>query len=195
MSRCILPGTDAAGGQRSYVTATGERLEILFSAETIDARVHQLAWEIAAADFRSLLVVPILTGSFIFAADLIRALQTADLAPEIDFLSLGSYGAGTESGGQVEVLRDLEVDPSGRDLLLVDDILDTGRTLAFARDLMAARRARRVAACVLLDKKIPRAVQVEAEFSGFDCPDAFVVGYGMDLGHRFRELPFIGRIV
>lgn len=154
-----------------------------------------MAGEIAGAGLQRPLVVPILTGSFIFAADLIRTLHETSIVPEVDFLSLTSYGTGTSPSGAIGVLRDLEVDPEGRDCLLVDDILDTGRTLAYAKDLLSARGARRVVSCVLLDKKARRAVPIEAEFTGFDCPDAFVVGYGMDLAHRFRELPFVGRIV
>lgn len=178
-----------------YETAGGERIEVLYDAETIKARVEALACEIADSTSGELLLVPILTGSFIFAADLIRALQLTSLAPVVDFLSLASYGIATRSGGQVEILRDLEVDVRGKNVLLVDDILDTGRTLAFAIDLLSARQAERVASCVLLDKKARRAVAIEPDYCGFDCPDAFVVGYGMDLAHRFRELPFVGRIV
>lgn len=174
---------------------SGERIEVLFDSGVIAKRIGELAEEIAAAGLPDLLVVPILTGSFIFAADLIRALHAAGIAPQADFLSLASYGTGTRSRGTVQILRDLEVDAAGRNILLVDDILDTGRTLAFAKDLLVAREAATVASCVLLDKKISRAVPVEADFAGFSCPDAFVVGYGMDIGHRFRELPFVGRIV
>lgn len=186
---------NATGGMEAFTAGSGERIEVLYSAADIQARILSMADEIAAAGLTQPLVVPILTGSFIFAADLIRALHGARIAPEIDFLSLASYGTGTSPSGAIEVLRDLEADPEGRDCLLVDDILDTGRTLAFAKDLLSARGARRVACCVLLDKRARRAVAVEAEFRGFDCGDAFVVGYGMDLAHRFRELPFVGRIV
>jgi hypoxanthine phosphoribosyltransferase len=186
---------DGAGGQGAFTAETGERIEVLYSADRIHERIQAVAAEVAAAGFERLLVVPILTGSFIFAADLIRALHEARVMPEVDFLSLGSYGSGTSSSGTIQVLRDLEVEARGRDCLLVDDILDTGRTLAFAKDLLAARGAARVECCVLLDKKARRAVAVDADYRGFDCPDAFVVGYGMDLAHRFRELPFVGRIM
>lgn len=191
-----MPGNgSAASAPAAFTAETGERIEVLYSAETIERRIAAMAGEIAGAGFRRLLVVPILTGSFIFAADLIRALHGARVGPEVDFLSLGSYGTETSSSGTIRVLRDLEVDAEGRDCLLIDDILDTGRTLAFAKDLLAARGASRVACCVLLDKKAHRAVSIDAEYRGFDCPDAFVVGYGMDIAHRFRELPFVGRIM
>jgi hypoxanthine phosphoribosyltransferase len=187
--------SDAAARPEAFTAGTGEHIEVLYSAERIRQRVEAMAADIAGAGFERLLVVPILTGSFIFAADLIRALHDARIMPEVDFLSLGSYGSGTSSSGAIQVLRDLEVDATGRHCLLLDDILDTGRTLAFAKDLLAARGAARVECCVLLDKRARRAVAVEADYRGFDCPDAFVVGYGMDLAHRFRELPFVGRIM
>ncbi len=135
-----------------------------------------------------------LKGSFIFAADLIRALQRKGLAPEIDFIFLASYGTGTTSRGEVKVLRDVESELKGRDVVIVDDILDSGRTLAFAKALLASRGSRSVRTCVLLDKEVPRAAEIVPDFTGFHCPPVFVVGYGMDLAHRYRELPFIGEV-
>jgi hypoxanthine phosphoribosyltransferase len=168
------------------------KLRVMFDADAIAARNRALAEEIRAAEPERLLVVAVLKGSFIFAADLIRALHGAGLAPEVEFISLSSYRAGTTSSGVVTILRDVESEVRGRDVLIVDDILESGRTLAFAKDLLAARGARRVLVCVLLEKPGKRAVSLAADFVGFTCPDVFVVGYGMDVGHAFRQLPFVG---
>ncbi len=170
-------------------------IEVVFSSEAIAERVDALAREISLAGLENMLVIPVLTGSFVFSSDLLRSLNRAGLAPEVDFLSLSSYRHGTASSGSVDIMRDLELDVADRNVLLVDDILDTGRTLAFAKDLIAARGARRIATCVLLNKRVRRAVAMEADFVAFECPPVFVVGYGMDLAHRYRELPFVGRIV
>lgn len=172
-----------------------EAIEVIYSAEVIAARIAELAGAIAGQELDRLLVVPIMTGSFVFASDLLRGLHHAGLAPEVDFLSVSSYRDGTKSLGKVDIVRDLELDVAGRDVLLIDDILDTGRTLAFAKDLIAARGAKRVITCVLLDKKARRSVAITADFVAFECPSVFVVGYGMDLASRFRQLPFVGRVV
>ena len=174
--------------------APPEGIEVIYSPEQIAERVSALAREIAARASAALLVIPVLTGSFVFSADLLRGLHKAGLQPEVDFLSLASYRKATTSSGSVDILRDMELDVAGRDVLLVDDILDTGRTLAFAKDLIAARGARRISTCVLLNKRVRRAVVIEADFVAFECPPVFVVGYGMDLAHRYRELPFVGRV-
>ncbi len=173
----------------------GPRIEPIFEADAISRRLSELAAEIAAHKPENLLVVAILKGSFVFAADLIRALNRAGLAPEVDFLTLSSYRKSKTSSGQVTILRDLDLEVHGRHVILVDDVLDSGRTLAFAKDLLSARGAARIEACVLLDKQAPRAVNVEADYFAFACPNVFVVGYGMDVAHRYRELPFVGRIV
>jgi hypoxanthine phosphoribosyltransferase len=179
----------------STLNIDGHRIDVLFSAEQIATRIKSLAAEIAATKPKRLLVVPVLKGSFIFAADLIRAMHHAGLSPEVDFMILASYRAATTSSGKVEVLRDIESLVQDRDVLLVDDILESGRTLAFAKDLLAARGASSVKSTVLLFKPGHLAASVKADFCAFDCPDLFVVGYGMDMAHQFRELPFVGHVV
>ena len=178
----------------SGITIDGHTIEVLFSEAEIASRVMDIARAVAKHDPERLLVVPVLKGSFIFAADLLRAMHGAGLSPEVDFMMLASYRAQTSSSGQVEVLRDIETDVSDRDVLLIDDILESGRTLAFAKDLLAARGARNVLTAVLLDKPGHRAAELDADFTGFECPDKFVVGYGMDMAHAFRELPFVGYV-
>lgn len=172
-----------------------EAIEVVYTAEAIASRIETLAEAIAAQHLDRLLVVPILTGSFVFAADLLRGLHRAGLTPEVDFISVSSYRRGMKSIGQVDILRDMQIDVAGRNVLIIDDILDTGRTLAFAKDLIAARGASRIVSCVLLEKKSRRAVAVDADFVAFECPPVFVVGYGMDLASRYRELPFVGKVV
>ncbi len=171
------------------------QIDVIFPADQIAARIGELAGEIAAVRPSNILIVAILKGSFVFAADLIRAMQTVGLKPEVDFITLSSYRDATRSTGTVAILRDLDLDVSGRDVLLVDDILESGRTLAFAKDLIAARGAKTISTCVLLDKPGKRNAAIEADFKAFDCPDLFVVGYGMDLAYRYRELPFVGQVI
>ena len=170
----------------------GRSLRVLYSADVIAARNVELAAEIAAAGYRNLLVVSVLKGSFVFAADLIRALHGVGLAPEVEFISLSSYRTGTTSSGKVKLIRDVESDVAGRDVLIIDDILESGRTIAFAKKLMVKRGARKIAVAVLLNKPGKLAQPLEAEHVGFVCPDLFVVGYGMDVAHAFRELPYVG---
>ena len=173
------------------IAVRGKKIDVLFGASTIAMRNLELAKDIAAHDYRDLLVVSILKGSFVFAADLIRAMHDAGLAPEVEFITISSYGAGTV-GGEVKVLRDIDSNVGGRDVLLIDDILESGNTLKFTRDLLMSRGAKSVSIAVLLDKAMHRKADIKADFVGFDCPDYFVVGYGMDVAHAFRELPFVG---
>lgn len=172
------------------------KIEVIFSAQAIAERIETVAQDVAGAGMDRPLVVAILKGSFVFAADLIRALHRAGLSPEVDFITLSSYKSGTTSSGTVEILRDIETDVKGRNVLIIDDILESGRTLAFAKDLVSKRGAAKVRTCVLLNKAVPRAVSVAADHHVFDCPaGVFVIGYGMDMAHRFRELPYVGRVV
>ena len=169
----------------------GKQIDVLFTAKQIDEQNLRMAAEIADHDYNNLIVIAILKGSFVFAADLIRALYEVKVEPEVEFISLASYGAGTEAG-EVRILRDIESEVKGRDVLLIDDILESGNTLNFARKLMLERGAGKVEVAVLLDKHSRRKADIYANYVGFDCPDYFVVGYGMDVAHAFRELPFVG---
>jgi len=135
-----------------------------------------------------------LKGSFVFTADLLRALHYHGVHPRIDFMTLSSYGTGTESSGEVVITRDITDDVRGAKILLIDDILESGRTLAFARALLQERGAETVRLCVLLDKPEKRKTKLNADYVGFSIGDAFVVGYGLDYAHYYRELPFIGTI-
>jgi hypoxanthine phosphoribosyltransferase len=170
----------------------GRSIRVLFDADRIAKRNAEIARDIAAAGYENLLVISVLKGSFVFAADLIRALHDAGLSPEVEFITLSSYRTGTSSAGEVTVLRDIESDVADRDVLIIDDILESGRTIAYAKRKMLERGAHRVGVAVLLDKPGKRAVPIDADHIGFTCPDLFVVGYGMDVAHAFRELPFVG---
>ncbi|MGB0057803.1 MAG: phosphoribosyltransferase family protein, partial [Methyloceanibacter sp.] len=124
----------------------------------------------------------------------IRALHRQGLKPEIDFIYLANYDGDRISRGEVRVVRDVGSDVRGRNVVIVDDIFDSGRTLAFAKSLLLDGGASRVLTCVLLDKQVPRAAPLTPDFVGFSCPPVFVVGYGMDFHNRYRELPFIGEL-
>jgi hypoxanthine phosphoribosyltransferase len=174
--------------------ADHRRIRVLFDEATIARRNREIAEAIAAGNPKDLLVVAVLKGSFMFAADLIRAMHVAGLSPQVEFVHLSSYREATVSSGQVEILRDVQSEVAGRDVLLVDDILESGRTLTFAKDLISARGARKVMTAVLLEKPGKRAVTITPDYVGFTCPDYFVVGYGMDVAHSYRQLPFVGVI-
>ena len=169
--------------------------EILIEKSAIARRVDELVDDIAAtAEPRNLIVIGILKGSFMFLADLMRSFHRHEVHPRIDFLTLSSYGAGTVSSGTVEIIHDIREDIRGADILLVDDILDTGRTLALTKEIMLGRGARSVQTCVLLDKQAHRAVECEADHAGFVIDDHFVVGYGLDYDNLYRELPHIAKV-
>src|SRR5258708_21685423 len=167
-------------------------VSIRFSAAEIATRVDEMAAELAGKLSADTLVVSVLKGSFVFAADLIRALSRAGCDWSMDFLTLSSYGTGTETSGRVKIVRDIVDDVRGRDVLLIDDILESGFTLTFAKNLMKERGAHRVWVCTLLDKPHKRRTELKADFVGFEAGDEFVVGYGLDWAHRFRGLPYIG---
>lgn len=163
--------------------------DIVFDEETIARRVAELGAEITAAyPDGELLVLGLLKGSFIFLADLARCIERPI---QVDFLVASSYGAGKVSSGNVRLLYDPETDLEGKHILLVEDIIDTGKTLQRLMALLGARRPRSMAICTLLDKRLAPTPPQELRFVGFDAPPAFLVGYGLDHAENYRHLPFI----
>jgi hypoxanthine phosphoribosyltransferase len=166
-----------------------EVASVLLTEEQLARRVKTLAREIetefAGGD---LVIVALLNGTVLFLADLIRHLN---LPLRLDFIGVSSYGSGTASG-ELVFTKELRLDVRGRDVLLVDDILDTGKTLARCTQKIRALKPRRLKTCVLLDKPARRTEKVRADFTGFKIPDAFVVGYGLDFAEHYRNLPFVG---
>jgi hypoxanthine phosphoribosyltransferase len=162
---------------------------ILITDEQLAKRIKTLAREVEK-DFRGreMVVVSLLNGTVLFLADLIRHL---DLPLRLDFIGVSSYGAGTESGDLV-FTKELRLDVRGRDVLLVDDILDTGKTLSRVLPKLKALKPRRIRTCVLLNKAARRVEKIQADYVGFEIPDFFVIGYGLDFAERYRNLPFVG---
>lgn len=168
-------------------------IDQMISAKSIAARVEELADEIAAKfkDSDKLIVVGLLRGSFVFISDLVREL---DLPVEVDFLETSSYGNSTESSREVRILKDLRGEIEGRDVLVVEDIVDTGHTLNHVLGMLRSRKPHRLEVCALLDKPSRREVDISATWTGFEIPDEFVVGYGIDYAQRNRNLPYIGKV-
>jgi len=163
--------------------------KVLISEAEIERRVTELALEIEKEySGRDLVIVALLNGTVLFLADLIRHLS---LPLRLDFIGVSSYGAGTESGNLV-FTKELRLDVKGRDVLLVDDILDTGRTLTRVKAKLKKLKPRRIKICVLLDKPSRRQESVTPDYVGFTIPDEFVVGYGLDFAERYRNLPYVG---
>jgi hypoxanthine phosphoribosyltransferase len=165
----------------------------LIDERQIEHRVHELAADIAKTMPTEFTVVALLKGSFIFAADLVRALDGVGLAPRVEFLRLSSYGCGRESSGDVRLIGEVP-DVEGRSVLLVDDITDSGWSLVHAQKLLRERGALEIQTCTLIDKPTRRRVDFSPDFIGFEVGDVFVVGYGIDFAEAHRHLPYIGRI-
>ncbi|MCB5409716.1 hypoxanthine phosphoribosyltransferase [Pseudogemmobacter faecipullorum] len=173
--------------QRPYV------IDQMISAKRIAARIEALAAEITR-EFQGtdkLVVVGLLRGSFVFIADLVREI---DLPVEVDFLEASSYGNEMNSSREVRILKDLRGEIAGRDVLVVEDIIDTGFTLSHVKNLLLSRGPARMKICALLDKPSRREVEMKADLTGFEIPDEFVVGYGIDYAQRNRNLPYIGKV-
>jgi hypoxanthine phosphoribosyltransferase len=164
--------------------------EILIDAETLRRRVDELGEEISA-DYagRDLLLVGVLKGAVFFMADLMRRLT---VPCEIDFMAISSYGAATDSSGVVRILKDLDINIEGRDVLVVEDIIDSGLTLSYLMRNLESREPASLRICALLTKPDRREIDVPVRYVGFEIPNRFVVGYGLDFAERYRNLPFVG---
>jgi hypoxanthine phosphoribosyltransferase len=164
--------------------------QVLVSEEELQAKVQELGAAIAADyEDKNPLIISVLKGATVFVADLIRAM---DIHLGIDFIATSSYGDNDTSSGVVRILKDLETSISGRHLIVVEDIVDTGRTLSYLLKMLKARQPASIKLCVLLDKPDRRDVPIEADYVGFTIPDYFVVGYGLDYAEKYRNLPFVG---
>jgi hypoxanthine phosphoribosyltransferase len=168
-------------------------IDQMISAKSIAARVESLARQITThfAGSDRLIVVGLLRGSFVFIADLVREIH---LPVEVDFLEASSYGDAMHSSREVRILKDLRGEIAGQDVLVVEDIIDTGFTLHHVKTLLLSRGPKRLEVCALLDKPSRREVEVKATWTGFEIPDEFVVGYGIDYAQRNRNLPYIGKV-
>ncbi len=164
--------------------------KVLISEEELASIVAQLGAKISE-DYKdkNLLMVSVLKGSVVFMSDLMRAV---DIHCEIDFMSVSSYGDKTKSSGTVRILKDLDRDISGYDVLLVEDILDSGKTLSYLMELLYARNPASIRICTLFDKPERREVDIFADYKGISVPDEFIVGYGLDYAEKYRNLPYIG---
>ena len=167
----------------------GYRLNPLFSQEQIASIVQQLADRISK-DYqgRELVLVCILKGAFMFLSDLVRHLQ---IPVQVDFVRLASYGSGMKTSGKIEITKDIEITLEKKDVLIIEDIIDSGRTLLFLKDRLARQKPRSIKICALLDKKARREVEMEADYLGTEVEDIFIVGYGIDFNENYRHLPEI----
>ena len=165
-------------------------LKVLLSEDDIAARVAEIGAQISR-DYagKRLVMVSVLKGSVVFMADLMRAVT---VPAEIDFMCVSSYGSGVKTSGVVKIIKDLDNDLAGMDLLLVKDILDSGMTLEYIKKLLLGRNPNSIKICTLLDKPERRKADVAADYKGFEVPDEFVVGYGLDYAEKYRNLPYIG---
>lgn len=171
-------------------------IDTLISKQDVLTRIDELAKEInhyyQHNHSKNVVVVGLLRGSFMFMADLVKRLE---LPVEVDFLTASSYGSGTESSRDVRILKDLDGEICGKDVLIVEDIIDTGFTLNKVREILKLREPKSLAICTLLDKPSRREVDVPVEWVGFTIPDEFVVGYGIDYAQKYRNLEYIGKVV
>ena len=165
-------------------------LRVLLSEDEIREKVRELGGKITA-DYKNsnLMLVTVLKGAVVFLADLMRQI---DVPAEIDFMVVSSYGSGVKSSGVVKIVKDLDVPLAGKDILIVEDILDSGLTLSYIKELLESRGPRSIRIATLLDKPSRRKVDLQADYIGFSVPDEFVIGYGLDYDEKYRNLPYVG---
>ncbi|HYP28364.1 MAG TPA: hypoxanthine phosphoribosyltransferase [Blastocatellia bacterium] len=176
---------------KSFLPDESRSLKTLITQDRLQQRVSELGAEISGAyGEKDLIIVAMLKGSFIFAADLMRALT---ITVKIDFMSISSY-AGQTGSGVVRITKDIEESITDRDVLLVEDIIDTGLTASYLMRVLRQRSPASISLCALLDKSARRIIDLPVDYRGFDVPDTFVVGYGMDYQQRYRNLPFIATL-
>ncbi len=164
--------------------------KVLLDEKQIAEKVAELGGQISR-DYKgkNLLMVSVLKGSVVFVADLMRAIT---IPAAIDFMAVSSYGSGTKSSGVVKIIKDIDIDLEGKDLLIVEDILDSGKTLHYLRELLEGRNPASVRIATLLDKPSRREADVTPDYCGFTVPDEFIIGYGLDYGEKYRNIPYIG---
>ena len=167
-----------------------EKIKVLISEEEVDKRIREMAAEISKKyEGKPLHLICVLRGGAFFMCELAKRLT---VPVTIDFMSVSSYGDGTESSGQIKIVKDLDDSIEGREVLVVEDIIDSGRTLSRLMELLESRRPASLALCTLLDKPERRVVEVDVDYTGFQIPDLFVVGYGLDCAQKHRNYPFVG---
>ena len=169
-----------------------EKIHVMIDEETVEKKVREMAAQISREyEGKTLHLICILKGSVFFACELAKRIT---VPVTLDFMSASSYGDGTQSYGRVKIVKDLDESLEGRDVLVVEDIIDSGRTLSYLLQVLQLRRPASLRLCTLLDKPERRVSPVKVDYTGFEIPDEFVVGYGLDYAQRYRNLPYIGRV-
>jgi hypoxanthine phosphoribosyltransferase len=167
-----------------------DKITVMYSEEQIEARVREIATEISR-DYagEEVHLICILKGSIFFTAELAKRIS---VPVTLDFMSVSSYGDGTESTGRIKIIKDLDENIAGKNVIVIEDIIDSGRTLSFLMDMLSVRKPKSLKLCTLLNKPERRVVNINVDYIGFDIPDKFVVGYGMDYAQKYRALPYVG---
>ena len=167
-----------------------DNIRVMITEEEVDAKIRELAAQITKDyEGKEVHLVCILKGSIFFTCELAKRI---DLPVTLDFMSVSSYGDGTESTGRVKIVKDLDENIEGKDVIVIEDIIDTGRTLSHLMEVLKVRKPETLKLCTLLDKPSRRVVDVDVDYTGFEIPDEFVVGYGLDFAQKYRNLPYIG---